>query len=80
MMLRPTKHTHPDHTVVNVTLNLLSHIRLKRIASFDEMRSIVRKISPNDEALYLPALSLLYLLGTIEYHKKIDSFEYVGKS
>lgn len=77
-MLRPTKHSHPDRTIINVALRLLTRLRDRRVESFEELRGFVRTSVKGSEALFLPALSFLYLLGLVEYRPKIDSFEYVG--
>ena len=77
-MLRPTKHTHPDRTVINVALRLLSRLRERRVEGFEELRGFVRDALTGCETLLLPALSFLYLLGLVEYRPKVDSFEYVG--
>jgi len=79
-MLRPTKHTHPDQTVVSMAMVLLAHLMKKRLESYDGLRSLAAKTRRGGEVLFLPALSLLYLLGLIEYRSKTDSLEYVAKT
>lgn len=78
MLLRPTKHAHPDRTVVYVSLLLLSRLRTKRLDDFDALRKHVKKAVAGGDVLFLPALNFLYLLGLIEYRPKTDSVEYVG--
>ena len=77
-MLRPTKHSHPDRTIVNVALVLLTRLKSRRLAEFDHLRAFARKQVLGGEVLFLPAVNLLYLFGLIEYRPKTDSFEYVG--
>ena len=77
-MLRPTKHSHPDQTVLNVAAVALGALRSKRIASYAALVEIARKRVAGGDVLFLPALSFLYLLGLVEYRPKTDSFEYVG--
>jgi hypothetical protein len=78
-MLRPTKHSHPDKTVVNVAYVLLSFLKKMRVADFTRLRGLARRANRGGDVLLLPALILLYLLGLIEYHAKNDSFEYLGQ-
>ncbi len=78
MMLRPTKHSHPDRTVINVALLLLSHLRKRRLDTYSTLRSHTKKIVPGGDSLFLPAINFLFLLGLIEYRPKTDSVEYVG--
>jgi hypothetical protein len=75
-MLRPTKHSHPDQTVINVSLLILQRLRKLRIDKFDSLRNFIKGFVNGGDILFLPAINFLYLFGLIEYHKKTDSFEY----
>lgn len=77
-MLRPTKHSHPDRTVINVSLRLLSRLRARRFDEYDVLRKFSKKSICGGDVLFLPALNFLYLLGLIEYRPKTDVVEYVG--
>ena len=77
-MLAPTKHSHPDRTVVSMALVLLVRLRLRRIEDYDRLRDMAKKHVRGGDALFLPALNFLFLLGLVEYRPKNDSFEYVG--
>jgi len=77
-VLRPSKHSHPDRTVVHLALVLLDQLKTERIGAFDSLRTMVTQRVSGSEPLLLPALNLLFLLGLIEYRPSIDSFEYVG--
>lgn len=77
-MLRPTKHSHPDRTVINLSLLLLARLRTRRIEEYDSLRRYAKKATVGGDVLFLPALNLLYLLGLIEYRPKTDAVEYVG--
>ncbi len=78
MMLRPTKHSHPDRTVVNASTLILKNLKTRRVEEYVKLSEMVRKKIDGGESLFLPAVNLLYLLALIEYRPKIDSFEYVG--
>lgn len=77
-MLRPSKHSHPDRTVVSVALLILSRLRARRIDDYDALRAFVKKSVAGGDVLFLPSLNFLFLLGLVEYHPKTDAFEYVG--
>ncbi|MGP5561431.1 ABC-three component system middle component 8 [Corynebacterium casei] len=77
-MLRPTKHSHPDRTVLNVALIALEVLKRERLQGFTTLRNITKKRVAGGEVLFVPAVNFLYLLGLIEYRPKTDSFEYVG--
>lgn len=77
-MLRPTKHSHPDRTVINVSLLLLSRLKMRRFDEYDVLRKFAKKNVVGGDVLFLPALNFLYLLGLIEYRPKTDAVEYVG--
>lgn len=77
-MLRPTKHSHPDRTVVAASLVLLKRLRKRRLDRFGDLRTFLKKVVAGGEFLFMPALNLLFLLGLVEYRPKTDSVEYVG--
>ena len=78
MMLRPTKHSHPDRTVINVSLLLLARLRDRRVDEYDVLRRYAKKSVTGGDVLFLPALNFLYLMGLIDYRPKTDAVEYVG--
>jgi hypothetical protein len=77
-MLRPTKHSHPDRTMINVSLLLLTRLRARRLDEYDRLRKYAKEIVAGGDVLFLPALNFLYLMGLIEYRPKTDAVEYVG--
>ena len=77
-MLAPTKHSHPDRTVINVALLLLKRLRERRVDEYSKLRGYVKKAVMGRDVLLMPALNLLYLLGLVEYRPKTDAIEYVG--
>ncbi|WP_082559986.1 ABC-three component system middle component 8 [Brevundimonas sp. Root608] len=79
-MLRPSKHAHPDRTVVNVALVLLARLRSQRLCDYGMLFKYARKSVTGGDVLFLPSLNFLFLLGLIEYHPKTDAVEYVGQN
>jgi hypothetical protein len=77
-MLKPTKHSHPDRTVVHVSLLLLMRMKTLRLEGYDDLRAFAKKAVTGGDVLFLPALNFLYLLGLVDYRPKTDSLEYVG--
>lgn len=77
-MLRPTKHSHPDRTVINVALLLLMRLKSRRIDEYATLRKYAKKAVIGGDVLFLPSLNFLFLMGLIEYHPKTDAIEYVG--
>lgn len=77
-MLRPTKHSHPDRTVINVSLLLLARLKSRRLDDYDNLRNYAKKTVSGGDVLFLPALNFLYLMGLIDYRPKTDAVEYVG--
>ena len=76
-MLRPTKHSHPDRTVMNVAVLLFLRLKAKRIGQYEDLRQYIKKAVSGGEVLFLPALDFLFLLGLIRYLPKTDSIEYL---
>jgi hypothetical protein len=77
-MLRPTKHSHPDRTIINVALLLLARIKTRRLDEYDRLRNYAKKAVVGGDVLFLPALNFLFVLGLIDYRPKTDALEYVG--
>lgn len=80
MVLKPTKHSHPDRTVISVSLLLLSRLKKRRIESFDSLRKYVNSVVKDGDVLFLPSLNFLFLVGLVRYHQKTDSFEYLKQN
>lgn len=77
-MLWPSKHTEPRYTVLAVSAVLLRLLRMHRIVTVPDAQGRVLSYEPDNAPLFIPALTLLFGLGLIEYHKKSDSIEYIG--
>jgi hypothetical protein len=77
-MLRPTKHSHPDQTVVYVSFLLIKRLGNRRIEKFEKLHQYIKKVVRGGDVLFLPALNFLFLLDLITYRPKTDSVEYVG--
>ncbi|ODS83254.1 ABC-three component system middle component 8 [Devosia sp. 66-14] len=76
-MITPQKHMNLDVSVLRVSSLALREVRRRRVMEFQSLRSkIVRLVGSDADLVFLPALSLLYLLGRLEYHPKNDSLEY----
>lgn len=77
-MLRPTKHSHPDKTVIYLATLLIKRLRDKRIEKYDDLLSHSKKRISGGDILFLPAVHFIFALGIIDYHQTTDSFEYIG--
>lgn len=77
-MLRPTKHSHPDRTVINVALMMLVRLKRERLDTYDDLKKFAKKSVNGGDILFLPALNFLFLMGLIDYRPKADAIEYVG--
>lgn len=77
-MLRPSKHSHPDQTVIAAATVLLRELRRKRAIRYDDLKTALEKKTVGAEFLFLPAVSLLHILGLLDYRAVNDSFEYRG--
>jgi hypothetical protein len=64
--------------VLYLSTLLLSRLKDKRIDEYDRLRTFSRDKIAGGDALFVPALSFLYLMGVIDYRPKTDAIEYVG--
>ncbi|MCJ8328312.1 MAG: hypothetical protein MJK08_14570 [Campylobacterales bacterium] len=78
MHLLPTKHSHPDKTTIALSTIILKRLKKVRIEQYDNLIEHLSKKNSDTKSLFLSSLNFLYLIGLITYHKKTDSFEYVG--
>jgi hypothetical protein len=74
-MLRPTKHSHPDRTIINVAFVILVRLKSQRAQDYRGLRIHIKKAVAGGDVLFMPALYLLFVLGLIRYHQKTDSIE-----
>lgn len=77
-MLRPTKHSHPDRTIINLSVLLLARLKSRRLDDYYGLQKYAKKSVSGGDILFLPALNFLYLMGLIDYRPKTDSVEYLG--
>jgi len=78
-MLRPNKHSHPDQTVLAAATVLLRELRRYRAVKYGDLKKTLDDRVRGSDYLFTPALSLLHLLGLVEYRPTVDTFEYMGK-
>lgn len=78
-MLRPNKHMNPDRSVLSLAGALLSYMREARVETYGGLIAQARCQFSGADAIFVPTMSLLFLLGLVSYHRKSDSFEYIGK-
>lgn len=77
-MLRPSKHDHPDRTVIGVSLVILKKMEADSVVGYDALLDYVEKRVDGGRFLLLPALDLLFVLGVLEYYPQNDIFELVS--
>ncbi len=77
-MLRPSKHAHPDLTIISMSYVLLARLRKARSQRYSDLLRYAATSHPSAETLFLPSLNFLFLLGLVQYHAKGDRFEYTG--
>jgi ABC-3C biological conflict system middle component len=76
-MLFPSKHDHPDQTVFAVATLMIERLSTKQLVGYDDLSAYCRSRVRHGELLFTPAISLLFLLGLVNYLPKADAFEWV---
>lgn len=79
-MIKPSKHDHPDKTVMYTSFIMLKELRKKRVVSYSNLYQLIKSKVTSGEFLFMPSLNFLFLLGLIEYRVKTDSIEYIEKN
>jgi hypothetical protein len=77
-MLRPNKHSDPQLTVLPVAGEILKRLKKKRSCSIADLRTYIDNNGADRTSLLMPSISVLYLLGLVEYRRKTDCVEYIG--
>lgn len=79
-MLRPRKHMDLDSCPLRVSAILLNYLKAKRVAAYAELFHIVPEAALGDrEITFRASVSLLFLLGKIDYLAKSDLFEFTER-
>lgn len=76
-MIKPDRYTEPTTTVLSVAAELLYLLITCEVVAISDAESRIRKYL-GEEALFnfVPAVSLLYILGRISYEPESDSLIY----
>lgn len=77
-MLRPNKHMNPDRSVLTLSAVLLARLKRSRSEGYSALVDYAQQQTQDGDTLFAGAISLLFLLGLVEYRPRTDSFEYVG--
>jgi len=78
-MLKPDKHLDPRFSVIHIGGLVIKALRETGMMTFNELLAVLMENTGEKvKEVYLPSLSFLFLLGKIQYHPKIDSFELTG--
>lgn len=76
-MLTPKKHLNLDISVMRISSLMLRELNRRGVIEFEKLRDVViKRVGPDGDLSFMPALSFLYLLGVVEYHAKNDTLEY----
>lgn len=73
-MLRPRKHTDPSLSVLNVTALTIDALQRQDVLSYDDLVAwLAMRTSDRVREVHPYALSLLFLVGKLEYLPDLDA-------
>lgn len=76
-MLTPKKHMNLDSSLLRISALMLRELNKRGVIGFEQLRTVViKRVGPDGDMTFLPALDFLFLLGRVEYHAKNDTLEY----
>ena len=76
-MIRPNRHTNPDYSVLNISAFVLNQLNAHYAISYDRLLNrVVDGLGNQAKENYPYALSLLFVLGKLNYQEENDSFTY----
>src|ERR1700722_12335386 len=74
-MLTPQKHHNLDRSVLRVSALMLRELQRRSVVEFEKLRRyVIRRAGSDADVTFLP-LSLLFLLGKVEYHIQNDTID-----
>jgi len=77
-MITPTKHMKLETSVLRVSALIAKEISKRRVQNVETLRKkLLKKLGPDVDMTFLPALNFLFLLGKIKYYPKNDTLEFV---
>ena len=79
-MIRPAKHLNLNTCVLRAASRLLVRLQQDRVCRFADLRASLSDLGDDADAVFLPTVNFLYLVGRIDYHTQTDSFEYLQPS
>lgn len=78
-MIRPHKYLDINNSLISVGAEVLKILMQESLIRIPDLENAIKDAKGERSLeLLLPALSLLFTLNKIEYHKNIDSIEYIG--
>ena len=78
-MLKPTKYMDLDLCVVNISSELIKLLSKNNVMEYNEVINyLLQKFGKNIKPVFIPTINFLYLIGKMEYHPSIDSFEFIS--
>lgn len=76
-MFTPRKHLSLDVSALRVSALILRELKKKGVVEIERLRGIIiKRVGPDGELAFLPALGFLFLIGRIDYHLKNDTVEF----
>lgn len=77
-MLRPTKYTNVNVSVLAISCELLKIFKKNKTATYSEvLNAVINKKGVEAKTIFLPALNFLFLIGKIEYYERTDIIKYI---
>lgn len=75
-MITPHKYLNLEQSVLNISAVILKQLQVSKSVKYDELCNfITSSVGENAKIAFPNAISFLFLVGKIEYHQQIDTFE-----
>lgn len=76
-MIRPAKHVDLNTCVLSVSAAILSELQRAKAIPLDELDEVIQtRIDATARFNFIPALNLLFLLGSVDYDQDSDAIVY----
>ncbi|SEN69349.1 hypothetical protein SAMN05444671_2114 [Flavobacterium sp. CF108] len=74
-MIKPTRHTNPDYSVINISAYIIKLLKAQYSIEYDKLLGkVCNELGEKAKENYPYALNFLFLLDKIKYLEKTDTF------
>jgi hypothetical protein len=76
-MIQAAKHINLNTCLLRAASRLLTRLQEDRVCRYSKLLGSLADFGDDANAIFLPTVNFLFLMGRVQYHPQTDSFEYL---